>query len=218
MHLFQVLTVDLENQAAELQEEELPVAAPIINIPHISARWCQTGFFPHVFVAAHEGTRLSFCKPFTGCLTMNLSPLCGCCAPVCLGGWCVWGEQWSEWAALGPSVRRWRSDAWVVHTRSLSPFSRGSMWHPPRSVKLNTDFDFYPACTQLHAQIMMSVYDLTVRSGWLSQPLIRSLSEFSPHSDRRLADHQVSTTQYVAYYRKIYFYYFLGAGWCHYVQ
>lgn len=37
-HVFQVLTVDLENQAAELQEEELPVAAPIINIPHISAR------------------------------------------------------------------------------------------------------------------------------------------------------------------------------------
>lgn len=39
--MFQVLTVDLENQAAELQEEELPVAVPIINIPHISARWCQ---------------------------------------------------------------------------------------------------------------------------------------------------------------------------------
>lgn len=41
MCMFQVLTVDLENQAAELQEEELPVAVPIINIPHISARWCQ---------------------------------------------------------------------------------------------------------------------------------------------------------------------------------
>lgn len=38
VHVFQVLTVDLENQAAELQEAELPVAAPIINIPHISAR------------------------------------------------------------------------------------------------------------------------------------------------------------------------------------
>lgn len=48
VHVCQVLTVDLENQAAELQEEELPVAAPIINIPHISARWCQTqwGIFP----------------------------------------------------------------------------------------------------------------------------------------------------------------------------
>ncbi|XP_069568999.1 DNA helicase MCM8 [Brachyistius frenatus] len=34
----QVLTVDLEKQAAELQEEELPVATPISNIPHISAR------------------------------------------------------------------------------------------------------------------------------------------------------------------------------------
>ncbi|KAM3606786.1 uncharacterized protein V6R79_023226 [Siganus canaliculatus] len=34
----QVLTVDLEKQAAELQGEELPVAAQIINIPHISAR------------------------------------------------------------------------------------------------------------------------------------------------------------------------------------
>lgn len=38
MCMFQVLTVDLENQAAELQEEELPVAVPIVNIPHISAR------------------------------------------------------------------------------------------------------------------------------------------------------------------------------------
>ncbi|XP_028279938.1 DNA helicase MCM8 [Parambassis ranga] len=36
--IHQVLTVDLEKQAAELQEDELPVAAPIINIPHISAR------------------------------------------------------------------------------------------------------------------------------------------------------------------------------------
>ncbi|MEQ2157894.1 hypothetical protein GOODEAATRI_006506, partial [Goodea atripinnis] len=31
-----VLTADLEKQAAELQDEELPVATPIINIPHIS--------------------------------------------------------------------------------------------------------------------------------------------------------------------------------------
>uniref|UniRef100_A0A3Q1J1R1 DNA helicase MCM8 n=1 Tax=Anabas testudineus TaxID=64144 RepID=A0A3Q1J1R1_ANATE len=36
--IHQVLTVDLEKQAAELQGEELPVATPIINIPHISAR------------------------------------------------------------------------------------------------------------------------------------------------------------------------------------
>ncbi|XP_024153708.1 DNA helicase MCM8 [Oryzias melastigma] len=36
--IHQVLTTDLEKQAAELQEEELPVSAPIINIPHISAR------------------------------------------------------------------------------------------------------------------------------------------------------------------------------------
>ncbi|RVE63312.1 hypothetical protein OJAV_G00153850 [Oryzias javanicus] len=36
--IHQVLTRDLEKQAAELQDEELPVSAPIINIPHISAR------------------------------------------------------------------------------------------------------------------------------------------------------------------------------------
>ncbi|XP_039994442.1 DNA helicase MCM8 [Xiphias gladius] len=36
--IHQVLTIDLEKQAAELQGEELPVATPIINIPHISAR------------------------------------------------------------------------------------------------------------------------------------------------------------------------------------
>ncbi|KAM7408330.1 hypothetical protein PAMA_002164 [Pampus argenteus] len=36
--IHQVLTIDLDKQAAELQGEELPVASPIINIPHISAR------------------------------------------------------------------------------------------------------------------------------------------------------------------------------------
>ncbi|XP_017294810.1 DNA helicase MCM8 isoform X3 [Kryptolebias marmoratus] len=36
--IHQVLTADLEKQAAELQEEELPDATPIINIPHISVR------------------------------------------------------------------------------------------------------------------------------------------------------------------------------------
>lgn len=38
--MLQVLTADLEKQAAELQDEELPVATPIINIPHISVRYC----------------------------------------------------------------------------------------------------------------------------------------------------------------------------------
>ncbi|XP_038127120.1 DNA helicase MCM8 [Cyprinodon tularosa] len=36
--IHQVLTADLEKQAAELQDDELPVTAPIINIPHISVR------------------------------------------------------------------------------------------------------------------------------------------------------------------------------------
>ncbi|XP_057704442.1 DNA helicase MCM8 [Corythoichthys intestinalis] len=36
--IHQVLTVDLEKQAAELPGDELPVAVPIIHIPHISAR------------------------------------------------------------------------------------------------------------------------------------------------------------------------------------
>uniref|UniRef100_M4AIM6 DNA helicase MCM8 n=1 Tax=Xiphophorus maculatus TaxID=8083 RepID=M4AIM6_XIPMA len=36
--IHQVLTADLEKQAAALQDEELPVATPIINIPHISVR------------------------------------------------------------------------------------------------------------------------------------------------------------------------------------
>lgn len=147
-HVFQVLTVDLENQAAELQEEELPVAAPIINIPHISARWCQTqwAIFPCALVAAHEQTCLNLCKSFTGCLTMNLSLLCGWYAPVCLGGWCVWGEQWSEWAVSGLFVRGWRSNAWAVHTHCLFCFSRGNLQHLPRYTKLNTDTDFYPIC------------------------------------------------------------------------
>ncbi|AWP14594.1 putative DNA helicase MCM8 [Scophthalmus maximus] len=36
--IHQVLTVDLEKQAAELKGEELSVATPVTNIPHISAR------------------------------------------------------------------------------------------------------------------------------------------------------------------------------------
>ncbi|XP_076016578.1 DNA helicase MCM8 [Genypterus blacodes] len=36
--IHQVLTADLEKQAAELQGEELPVATPIVSIPYISAR------------------------------------------------------------------------------------------------------------------------------------------------------------------------------------
>ncbi|KAF3841757.1 hypothetical protein F7725_023708 [Dissostichus mawsoni] len=39
-----VLTIDLEKQASELHGEELPVSTPIINIPHISARYCTLSF------------------------------------------------------------------------------------------------------------------------------------------------------------------------------
>lgn len=92
----------------------------------------------------HAWTWLSFPWSSAGCSTMNLSPLCGYCAPVRSGGWCACGEQWSEWAALDPSVHGWRSDAWGVHTLSLFRFSRGSMQHLLRYAELNTDLDFDP--------------------------------------------------------------------------
>uniref|UniRef100_A0A8C9Z5J1 DNA helicase MCM8 n=1 Tax=Sander lucioperca TaxID=283035 RepID=A0A8C9Z5J1_SANLU len=83
--IHQVLTIDLEKQAAELQEEELPVATPIINIPHISAR-----LYNYEPLTALRTLRASVfgrlvCVRGTVVRVSNIRPLCTRMAFRCLG-------------------------------------------------------------------------------------------------------------------------------------
>ncbi|KAM6916200.1 DNA helicase MCM8 [Xenentodon cancila] len=74
--IHQVLTTDLEKQAAELQEEELPVATPIINIPHISARlYNYEPLTPLRTLRASVFGRL-VCVKGTVVRVSNIKPLC----------------------------------------------------------------------------------------------------------------------------------------------
>ncbi|XP_037638413.1 DNA helicase MCM8, partial [Sebastes umbrosus] len=83
--IHQVLTVDLEKQVAELQEEELPVDTPIINIPHISAR-----LYNYEPLTALRTLRASVfgrlvCVRGTVVRVSNIRPLCTRMAFRCLG-------------------------------------------------------------------------------------------------------------------------------------
>ncbi|TDH01569.1 hypothetical protein EPR50_G00181570, partial [Perca flavescens] len=83
--IHQVLTIDLEKQAAELQEEELPVATPIINIPHINAR-----LYNYEPLTALRTLRASVfgrlvCVRGTVVRVSNIRPLCTRMAFRCLG-------------------------------------------------------------------------------------------------------------------------------------
>ncbi|XP_056903966.1 DNA helicase MCM8 [Takifugu flavidus] len=83
--IHQVLTVDLENQAAELQEEELPVAVPIVNIPHISARlFNYEPLTPLRMLRASAFGRL-VCVRGTVVRVSSIRPLCTQMAFRCLG-------------------------------------------------------------------------------------------------------------------------------------
>lgn len=82
----QVLTVDLEQQAAELQGEELPVAPPIVNIPHVSAR-----LYNYEPLSALRTLRASVFGRLvavrgTVVRVSNIRPLCTRMAFRCLGG------------------------------------------------------------------------------------------------------------------------------------
>ncbi|XP_034754360.1 DNA helicase MCM8, partial [Etheostoma cragini] len=83
--IHQVLTIDLEKQAAELQEEELPVATPIINIPHIIAR-----LYNYEPLTALRTLRANVfgrlvCVRGTVVRVSNIRPLCTRMAFRCLG-------------------------------------------------------------------------------------------------------------------------------------
>uniref|UniRef100_A0A673CTA8 DNA helicase MCM8 n=1 Tax=Sphaeramia orbicularis TaxID=375764 RepID=A0A673CTA8_9TELE len=83
--IHQVLTTDLEKQAAELQGEELPVATPIINIPHISARlYNYEPLTPLRMLRASVFGRL-VCVRGTVVRVSNIRPQCTRMAFRCLG-------------------------------------------------------------------------------------------------------------------------------------
>uniref|UniRef100_A0A7N8XH39 DNA helicase MCM8 n=1 Tax=Mastacembelus armatus TaxID=205130 RepID=A0A7N8XH39_9TELE len=82
--IHQVLTLDLEKQAAELQGEELSVATPIINIPHISARlYNYEPLTPLRMLRASVFGRL-VCVRGTVVRVSNIRPLCTRMAFRCL--------------------------------------------------------------------------------------------------------------------------------------
>ncbi|XP_024916757.1 DNA helicase MCM8 [Cynoglossus semilaevis] len=83
--IHQVLTVDLEKQASELQEEELPVASPFINIPYISARlYNYEPLTPLRMLRASVFGRL-VCVKGTVVRVGNIRPRCTRMAFKCLG-------------------------------------------------------------------------------------------------------------------------------------
>ncbi|XP_056250724.1 DNA helicase MCM8 [Seriola aureovittata] len=83
--IHQVLTIDLEKQAAELQGEELPVNTPIINIPHISARlYNYEPLTPLRTLRASVFGRL-VCVKGTVVRVSNIRPFCTRMAFRCLG-------------------------------------------------------------------------------------------------------------------------------------
>ncbi|XP_033835247.1 DNA helicase MCM8 [Periophthalmus magnuspinnatus] len=83
--IHQVLTSDLERQAAELQGEELPVTTPLINIPHISARlYNYEPLTPLRLLRASVFGRLVGVRG-TVVRVSNIRPLCARLAFRCLG-------------------------------------------------------------------------------------------------------------------------------------
>ncbi|KAK7901803.1 hypothetical protein WMY93_018572 [Mugilogobius chulae] len=83
--IHQVLTTDLERQAAELQGDELPVTTPLINIPHISARlYNYDPVTPLRLLRASVFGRL-VCVRGTVVRVSNIRPLCARLAFRCLG-------------------------------------------------------------------------------------------------------------------------------------
>ncbi|XP_040905949.1 DNA helicase MCM8 [Toxotes jaculatrix] len=83
--IHQVLTIDLEKQAAELQGEELSVNTPIINIPHISARlYNYEPLTPLRTLRASVFGRL-VCVRGTVVRVSNIRPFCTRMAFKCMG-------------------------------------------------------------------------------------------------------------------------------------
>lgn len=191
-----MLTADLEKQAAELQEEEFPVATPVINIPHISARWFIQWNTTSCFLDTNcDWWWLDVCKSPTDSITMSHWLRCGCCVPACLAGWFVWREPWWEWAASDPCAPGWLSDAGPAQPHCLWLCSTGNTLPPPKYAHTHTLplWGIYTKMTFLRAFTHLPfVFHRLVWEAGMSQSFIYPHPQFSSHTDCRLADHQVS--------------------------
>uniref|UniRef100_A0A671V2G3 DNA helicase MCM8 n=1 Tax=Sparus aurata TaxID=8175 RepID=A0A671V2G3_SPAAU len=127
--IHQVLTIDLEKQVAELQEEELPVAAPIINIPHISARlYNYEPVTPLRTLRASVFGRL-VCVKGTVVRVSNIRPLCTRMAFSCLG--C------SQTQSLPLQHGKY-----AIPTKCIQPDCRSRSFNPSRSSPLTQTVDW----------------------------------------------------------------------------
>ncbi|XP_068424164.1 DNA helicase MCM8, partial [Clinocottus analis] len=125
----QVLTIDLEKQAAELQGEELPVAAPIVNIPHISAR-----LYNYEPLSALRTLRASafgrlVCVRGTVVRVSNIRPLCTRMAFRCVGS--------SHMQSLPLQHGKY-----ATPTKCIQPDCRGRSFAPIRNSPLTHTVDF----------------------------------------------------------------------------
>ncbi|XP_034407990.1 DNA helicase MCM8, partial [Cyclopterus lumpus] len=125
----QVLTLDLEKQAAELQGEELPVAPPIVNIPHISAR-----LYNYEPLSALRTLRASVfgrlvCVRGTVVRVSNIRPLCTRMAFRCLGS--------SHMQSLPLQHGKY-----ATPTKCIQPDCRSRSFAPIRSSPLTHTVDF----------------------------------------------------------------------------
>ncbi|KAM9365006.1 DNA helicase MCM8 [Pholidichthys leucotaenia] len=127
--IHQVLTEDLEKQAAELQEDELPVATPIINIPHISARlYNYEPLTPLRTLRASVFGRL-VCVKGTVVRVSNIRPLCTRMAFSCQ----------SCSAALSLPLQHGK---YAAPTKCIKPDCRGRSFVPVRSSPLTHTVDW----------------------------------------------------------------------------
>lgn len=137
----QVLTKDLEKQAAELQEEELPVATPVINIPHISARYRSqlgTAAVDTKWIWQYALHRLYNYEPLTPLRTLrasvfgrlvcvrgtvvrvsNIRPLCTRLAFKCLGCSHTLSLPLQHGKYTTPTKVRTEHTAYIIHHRYI---------------------------------------------------------------------------------------------------
>ncbi|XP_068597302.1 DNA helicase MCM8 [Brachionichthys hirsutus] len=125
----QVLTIDLEKQAAELQGEELPVSAPIINIPHIRARlYNYEPLTPLRSLRASVFGRL-VCVRGTVIRVSSIRPLCTRMAFQCLG--CYHTQSLPL-----------HHGKYATPTKCLQPDCRSRSFNPCRSSPLTQTIDW----------------------------------------------------------------------------
>ncbi|XP_062422696.1 DNA helicase MCM8 [Pungitius pungitius] len=125
----QVLTIDLEKQAAGLQGEELPVATPIVNIPHISARLYNYEPLTALRMLRASAFGRLVCVKGTVVRVSSIKPLCTRMAFRCLGGAHVQSLPLQHGKYAAP-------------TKCLQPDCRSRSFTPIRTSPLTHTVDF----------------------------------------------------------------------------